>query len=216
MIVVKRDGDTGAAAPLPRLVASAVETAPGSPPALGGKIGSRRDEMGERPQSESLAERARDGEGDSFEKAVASGASFTHLVNERCRRVGFGFVEQDASGAGKDVGRESSVAELSDGRESASKSAKGEQSRPVPISCSRHVSVSETGPPQTLTDMEHTQNLSNRGALLCELVINRSVPALDALTHTQEFFVVTPASSVQVVLPSACIDGLFQLALAMC
>ena len=66
------------------------------------------------------------------------------------------------------------------------------------------------------TDMEHTQNLSNRGALLCELVVNRSVPALDALTHTQEFFVVTPASSVQVALPSACIDGLFQLALTMC
>lgn len=67
-----------------------------------------------------------------------------------------------------------------------------------------------------LTDMEHTQNLSNRGTLLCELVIDRNVPALDALTHTQEFFVVSPASGIQVALPSACIDGLFQLALTVC
>jgi hypothetical protein len=39
---------------------------------------------------------------------------------------------------------------------------------------------------------------------------------LDALTHAQEFLVVTPASSIQVALPSACIDRLFQLVLTVC
>jgi hypothetical protein len=64
--------------------------------------------------------------------------------------------------------------------------------------------------------MEHTQNLSNRSTLLCKLVIDRDVPTLDALTHTQEFFVVSPASGIQVALPSSRIDGLFQLAFAVC
>jgi hypothetical protein len=57
-----------------------------------------------------------------------------------------------------------------------------------------------------MANMEHTQNFGNCGALLGELVINRYVPTLDALTHAQEFLVITPASSIQVALPSACID----------
>lgn len=63
--------------------------------------------------------------------------------------------------------------------------------------------------------MEHTQNLGNCGALLCELVIDRNVPVLDALTHAQEFLMITLASSIQVALPTACINRLFQLVLIM-
>ena len=34
-----------------------------------------------------------------------------------------------------------------------------------------------------MANMEHMQNLGNCGALLCEFVINRYIPVLDALTH---------------------------------
>ena len=71
------------------------------------EIGSKRDARVERPQRESLTERARDGEDDSFEKTVASGASFTHLVNERRRSVGFSFADSEEAhrvlGGSKDV-----------------------------------------------------------------------------------------------------------------
>ncbi len=181
-------------------------TAPTSSPAAAGKIGSsRRGARGERGQSASRAERAREVEGDSFEKTVASGAILTYFeVNdERRRSVGFDFadsegahgasiIEKGASGAGKGVADRESGA---DGRESASEEcANGSSislaqlvpSRPAPMSCSWRVSDSETGPPLTLKRManiEHTQHLGNCGALLCELVIGRHVPALDALTH---------------------------------
>lgn len=168
----------------------------------------------ERPQRQSLTERARDGEGDSFEKTVASGASFTHLVNERWRSVGFGFADWEeahsASGSSKGVDRESRAAELGNGRKSVSESAS--LARPAPMSCSWRVSGTPLAR-KTMANMEHTQNLGNCGALLCELVIDRNVPVLDALTHAQEFLVVTLASNIQVALPSACIDRLFQLVL---
>ena len=98
-----------------------------------GKIGLRRerDTRGERPQIASRAERARDGDSDSFEKTLA------HLVNERRRSVVFDFAdwedahviieEKGALGAGgKGVGQDSRVAEPGDnGPESTSKGVNG-------------------------------------------------------------------------------------------
>lgn len=85
------------------------------------KIGSRRerDPRGGRPQIASRAERARDGDSDSFEK------TFAHLVNERRRSVVFDFAdwedahviieEEGAFGAGgKGVDQDPGAAELGD------------------------------------------------------------------------------------------------------
>jgi hypothetical protein len=57
--------------------------------------------------------------------------------------------------------------------------------------------------------VEYMEDLGNRCALLCELVMDRHVLALNTSAHAQEFFVIAHMRNVQVRLPSAYIDRLF-------
>ena len=65
-------------------------------------------------------------------------------------------------------------------------------------------------PPRT--HMNDREDFGDRGALSSELAIDRRVLALDALGQAHEFSVVAHARGLQVGLPSAHIDDLFQLA----
>jgi hypothetical protein len=59
--------------------------------------------------------------------------------------------------------------------------------------------------------MNDREDLGDRGALSSELAIDRGVLALDALPQAQEFSVIAHAGDLQVGLPSAHVDYLFQL-----
>lgn len=59
--------------------------------------------------------------------------------------------------------------------------------------------------------MDDPEDLSNRSALLREFAMDRRVPALDTSAHAQEIPVVTHARDLQIRLPSAHIDDLFEL-----
>jgi len=59
--------------------------------------------------------------------------------------------------------------------------------------------------------MNNREDLGDRGTLSSELAIDRGVLALDALAQAQEFSVVAHTRDLQVGLPSADVDNLFQL-----
>jgi hypothetical protein len=59
--------------------------------------------------------------------------------------------------------------------------------------------------------MDDPKDLSNRSALLRELAMDRRVPALDTSAHAQELPVVTRARDLQIRLPYAHVDDLFEL-----
>jgi hypothetical protein len=61
------------------------------------------------------------------------------------------------------------------------------------------------------TYVNNSEDLGDRGALLCELAIDRHVLALDTLAQSQQFSVVTQSRGLQVRLPFAHIDQPFQL-----
>jgi hypothetical protein len=59
--------------------------------------------------------------------------------------------------------------------------------------------------------VDDPEDFGNRCALLGELAVDRGVAALDALTHAQKLAVVPHAGGLQVGLPPAHVDDLFQL-----
>lgn len=59
--------------------------------------------------------------------------------------------------------------------------------------------------------MDDPEDFGNRCALLGELAVDRCVAALDAPTHAQKLTVVAHAGGLQVGLPPAHVDYLFQL-----
>ena len=130
-------------------------------------------------------------------KRVASGVRLSVLGKREAAeaKVSPLSTQEEAHGAFKQrsiLDRESRTAEQGDGRESPRVEAQHSQ---------EHISDSRNNAPLTLKRVEHTQNRSHRSALLCELVIDRSVFVLDALSHAQGL-VVTRAGSIQVALPS--------------
>ena len=61
--------------------------------------------------------------------------------------------------------------------------------------------------------VNNSEDLGNRSALLRKLMMDHRVPTLDTPTQAHEFSMIAHAGNLQITLPSAYINQLFQLQL---